>query len=407
MLEITRKNCYKCDLETIVSNDSQYFWINLRDFEAETESEWLNIFNKHGNASTLNYRRELTPSITFQPDRIFVRNDLFEQIIKSCKATNAEFTMLQEKLGICPNEENYNEKEIIKINIEELFNKLLDESDDELIKELNKELGKQINKESDKESDKETSDEELIEIINPQKDENTTHWYDKNKFKKILTTIDSNKFNHKNKVGKLKFNNINDLINNIKNNTISEALAKQKLDALNGIRKVETKSERLINGLNILLSLFDDLVEAIYFMKKDNTNNNNDDDDDHVSESESESESDNENDKDGDYYIIKQLNNYFKTIDETKSFKEQIKILKTKDFQDEYWHIGYYHGNKELNFKIFKAKAAHILNDFDEQLFEKIFGHTFAALVDKLINTTGEEENKIIIDDIEKNKDKI
>ena len=25
MLEITRKNCYKCDLETIISNDSQYF----------------------------------------------------------------------------------------------------------------------------------------------------------------------------------------------------------------------------------------------------------------------------------------------------------------------------------------------------------------------------------------------
>ena len=100
MLEITRKNCYKCDLETIISNDSQYFWINLRDFEADTESKWLNIFNKHGNASTLKYRRELMPDIKFQPDRIFVRNDLFEQIIKSCKATNSELTMLKEKLGI-------------------------------------------------------------------------------------------------------------------------------------------------------------------------------------------------------------------------------------------------------------------------------------------------------------------
>ena len=88
-------------------------------------------------------------------------------------------------------------------------------------------------------------------------------------------------------------------------------------------------------------------------------------------------------------------------------FKEQIEILKTKDFLDEYWHFGYHYGNKELNFKIFKAKAAHILNDVDEQLFEKIFGHTLAALVDKLINTIGEEENKIIIDDIEKNKGKI
>ena len=162
MLEITRKNCYKCDLETIISNDSQYFWINLRDFEAETERKWQNMFNKHDNASTLNYRRELTPNIKFQPDRILLRNDLFKKIIKSCKATNAEFTMLKEKLGICSYEENYNEKEIIKINIEEPFNELLDESEKELIKELNKGLNKESDKESNKESNKETSDEELI-----------------------------------------------------------------------------------------------------------------------------------------------------------------------------------------------------------------------------------------------------
>ena len=149
MVEITRKNCFKCDLEIIISDDSKCFWINLRHFETETESKWLNIFNKHGNASILKYRRELTPNIKFQPDIIFVRIDVFEQIIKSCKATNAEFTVLKEKLGICPYEENYSEKEIIKFNIEESFNKLLDESDDELFSEL----GKQIDKESDKESD--------------------------------------------------------------------------------------------------------------------------------------------------------------------------------------------------------------------------------------------------------------
>ena len=67
------------------------------------------------------------------------------------------------------------------------------------------------------------------------------------------------------------------MINNIKNNTISEALAKQKLDALNEITNVETKNKRLINGQKILLSFFDDLVEVIF-------NNNNDDDDDDVSE---------------------------------------------------------------------------------------------------------------------------
>ena len=115
MLEITSKNCYKCDLETIIDNNSQYFWINLRDFEVETENKWLNIFNKHGNKATLKYRRELASNIKFQADRIFVRNDLFEKIIGSCKATNAEFLMLKEKLGICPYEENHYEEQIIKI----------------------------------------------------------------------------------------------------------------------------------------------------------------------------------------------------------------------------------------------------------------------------------------------------
>ena len=38
ILEIT-KNCYNCDLETVIENNSQYFWINLRDCEVETESK--------------------------------------------------------------------------------------------------------------------------------------------------------------------------------------------------------------------------------------------------------------------------------------------------------------------------------------------------------------------------------
>ena len=143
MLEITRKNCFKCDLETIIiNNNSQYFCINLKDSEVETESKCLNIFNKHGNSSTLKYRRELTPNIKFQPDRIFIRNFLFEQIIKTCKATNVEFLMLKEKLGVCPYEENYNKK-----SFDELLDELLDESEEEFFEELNKELGKESNKE--------------------------------------------------------------------------------------------------------------------------------------------------------------------------------------------------------------------------------------------------------------------
>ena len=152
MLEITKKNCYKCDLETVIDNNSQYFWINLRDFEVETESKWLNIFNKHGNKSTLKYRRELTPNIKFQADRIFVRNDLFEQVIKSCKSNSTEFLMLKEKLGICSYEENYYEEEIIKIQDEEPIEEIVKVSNKKSTKKSIKESGNESIKESDHES---------------------------------------------------------------------------------------------------------------------------------------------------------------------------------------------------------------------------------------------------------------
>ena len=102
MLEITIDNCYKCDLETINDpNKSQYFWINRRDFEIETKHDWQVIFDKYKNLSTEKSVKELTANITFQPNRIFVRKDLLEKIIKSCKATNLEFLKLREKLGFC------------------------------------------------------------------------------------------------------------------------------------------------------------------------------------------------------------------------------------------------------------------------------------------------------------------
>ena len=44
-------------------------------------------------------------------------------------------------------------------------------------------------------------------------------------------------------------------------------------------------------------------------------------------------DNDNESESgDEQYYKIKQLNNYFRTIDETKSFEEQIEILKKEIF---------------------------------------------------------------------------
>ena len=65
------------------------------------------------------------------------------------------------------------------------------------------------------------------------------------------------------------------------------------------------------------------------------------------------------------------------------------------------------YGNKELEFKIFKLRLAHLSNIIDKKLFKQIFGHTFETLANKLINTTNKEENQIIVNNIKENKEKI
>ena len=152
----------------------------------------------------------------------------------------------------------------------------------------------------------------------------------------------------KNKIGKFKFNDINDLINNIKNNTISEADTKKKINELNEIKKAEIKGKRLIKNQEKLLSLFDDLKTI--FNSNNNSNNNDSDSNNenenenknkNVNENENENVNDNknenENENDECYYEIRQLNDWFKTIDQIKSLEEQIELLKERgEFLSEY-----------------------------------------------------------------------
>ena len=46
-------------------------------------------------------------------------------------------------------------------------------------------------------------------------------------------------------------------------------------------------------------------------------------------------------------------------------------------------------------------------NIIDEKLFKEIFGHTFETLANKPINTTNKEENQIILNNINENKEKL
>ena len=83
------------------------------------------------------------------------------------------------------------------------------------------------------------------------------NWIDKNKFKEILAIIDSNKFNYKNKIGEFKYIDIKDLVNNIRNNTISEIFAKKGLNTLKNAELIKYKKRT--HGQKELLNLCNDL----------------------------------------------------------------------------------------------------------------------------------------------------
>ena len=135
------------------------------------------------------------------------------------------------------------------------------------------------------------------------------NWIDKNKFKEILAVIDNNKFNYKNKIGQFKYADIKDLVNIIKNNTISEINAKKDLNALGEIKKAEIiKYKKCTPGHEKLLNLFNKSLNLILTDK--------------ISESESQEnenekvESKKEENKDEDY------ENEYEDDDETMSQNE-------------------------------------------------------------------------------------
>ena len=105
--------------------------------------------------------------------------------------------------------------------------------------------------------------------------------------------------------------------------------------------------------------------------------------------------------------VTKQLNDSLdEIIDKSKSFEDQIKSIRKVKNLNEYYDMHNY-DNKELKLKIFKLQIAHLSNIINKKLFEQIFGHTLIKLANKLINTTNKEENQIIVNNINKNKEKL
>ena len=102
--------------------------------------------------------------------------------------------------------------------------------------------------------------------------------------------------------------------------------------------------------------------------------------------------------------IIKKLNDHLdETIGKSTSFEDQIKSMRKLENLNKYRFIDNY-SDKELKFKFFKLKLAHLSNIIHEKLFEQIFVHKFETLANKLINATNKEENQITVKNIEKQK---
>ena len=183
----------------------------------------------------------------------------------------------------------------------EADNKSIEVIDKVLINGLDNRSTNELDNRSINELDNRSINELDNKSVNKTVNSNTTSWYDTDKFNEILATIDNNNFNHKNKIGKLKFNDINDLINSIKGNTISEADTKKKLNELNEIKKVEIKGKRLIESQKKLLSLFDDLKTIFNVNVNENENESvNENENESVNENENENESVNENENENE-----------------------------------------------------------------------------------------------------------
>ena len=143
-------------------------------------------------------------------------------------------------------------------------------------------------------------------------------------------------------------------------------------------------------------------------VNKGENENENKNENENESENEGENKSENENESDDEqHYEIKQINNDFKKIDETKSFKDQIDILKEVPWLNDYWYMNNYEDSKETNLRLFKLIIINIFNHVDDNLFKVMFGLTSVTLADKLINTTSKEKYQTLINDIRKSKDKI
>ena len=111
MIQISKEGYKNCEVKTI--DKERYFWVNRKDLEVESDvANWSQIFDKC-DSEKQKYRQELTPNAEYQQCRVFVRNDLAERKIKSCRKSSKRFLEFEKKLGLDPNVVTCDEQDII------------------------------------------------------------------------------------------------------------------------------------------------------------------------------------------------------------------------------------------------------------------------------------------------------
>ena len=125
------------------------------------------------------------------------------------------------------------------------------------------------------------------------------------------------------------------MVNNIRNNTISDISAKKGLNKLSDIKNAEIiKYKKRTTKQKELLSLFNYLLDVIL-----------------TDETLMSSKDKKENENDKTLITIKGLNDDLdEIIDKSKSFEDQIKLIRKVENLEEYWHSDDF-GDKELKFK--------------------------------------------------------
>ena len=100
MVQISKEGYNKCEVEII--DKGRYFWVNRKDLEVESDvANWTHIFDKC-NPGKQKYRHELMPNTEFQSCRRFVRNDVVERKIKTCRKSSKKSFRIQNKVSIRP-----------------------------------------------------------------------------------------------------------------------------------------------------------------------------------------------------------------------------------------------------------------------------------------------------------------